>query len=167
MGADLARDNFYTQTICRDPRRLLPARVSDLSLLEPTTRERVLVVIEEARKLGQDLMVYETFRSSARQLALFRRGATKRRVVGVHLYGLACDIVKSIDGDPSWKGSFALLGRLARRHGLLWGGDWGDPTRKHDFVDAVHVQRCSLKRQPALFAGRWYPDAGYDALQDR
>jgi hypothetical protein len=96
---------------------------------------------------------------------LFNQGATKLRKVGVHNYGLACDIVKSINGQPSWKGDFSMLGQLARDHGLIWGGDWGNPTIHHTFVDAVHVQRCTVSRQAALFRGDWYPDDAYDPYQ--
>jgi hypothetical protein len=45
--------------------------------------------------------------------------ATKLKTVGVHHYGLACDLVKDIAGEPSWKGDFAFLGRLAKKHRLI------------------------------------------------
>lgn len=158
--------NFYTDTICRDPRFNLAKRVLDMQMLEPGMRIRVHRVVEDARVHGVELMVYETFRSRARQQALFASGASKLREVGVHNYGLAADIVKSIDGDPSWKGSFDLLGTLAHAHGLIWGGDWGDPTRQHDFRDLVHVQRIPVGRQAALFRGDFYPDDDYDPYRD-
>ncbi len=81
-------------------------------------------------------------------------------------YGLACDIVREVAGEPSWKGDFAFLGELAHASGLIWGGDWGNPKIKHSFVDAVHVQRCTVVRQPALFAGTWYPDDAYNPYAD-
>jgi hypothetical protein len=165
-GQEEQMGNFYTDTIRNDPRFHLPKRVSDLQMLEPGTRQRVQQVIEDARAHGLELMAWETFRSKARQLALFERGASRLREVGVHNYGLACDIVKAVDGDPSWKGSFDLLGTLAREHGLIWGGDWGDPTRRHDFVDLVHVQRCTVARQAGLFRGDWYPEDDYDPYRD-
>jgi hypothetical protein len=58
------------------------------------------------------------------------------------------------------------LGRLAAERGLIWGGDWGRPDLPHSFVDSVHIQRCALWRQAALFRGEWYPDIAYDALAD-
>ncbi len=158
--------NFFTDTISNDSRIESVARVSALELLEPATRERVQAIMADAHAHGVELMVYETFRSRARQLALFNSGASKLRDVGVHHYGLACDIVKSVAGDPSWKGDFGLLGVLARAHGLIWGGDWGSPGQPHSFVDAVHVQRCTVARQAALFRGEWYPDEDYDPYED-
>src|SRR5689334_23211962 len=61
---------------------------------------------------------------------------------------------------------FAFLGRLAKKHRLIWGGDWGSRGASHKFVDSVHVQRCAMARQKALFAGTWYPDQDYDPTPD-
>jgi hypothetical protein len=159
-------NTFYTDVIEKDSRFEISARVADPDLLEPTTRQLVQQIVESAEKMGISLMVYETYRSQARQLELFNAGATRLRAVGVHHYGLACDIVRSVGGEPSWKGDFSCLGQLARSSGLIWGGDWGDPSIPHSFVDAVHVQRCTIARQPALFAGTWYPDATYNPYAD-
>jgi len=158
--------NFYTDVIQKDARFESAARVADPGLLEPTTRGLVQQIVDSAQKMGIPLMVYETYRSQARQQELFDHGATRLRTVGVHHYGLACDIVRSIGGEPSWQGDFAFLGKLAQASGLIWGGDWGNPAIKHSFVDAVHVQRCTVARQVALFAGTWYPDDAYNPYTD-
>ena len=158
--------NFFTDVISADPRFNSTTRIHDLALLEPTTRELVQRIIAAAKDMGIDLLAFETYRSQARQQQLFKQGATKLQKVGVHHYGLACDIVKVIDGEPSWKGDFSFLGELAHSAGLIWGGDWGDPTIKHTFIDAVHVQRCSLARQTELFAGTFYPDDSYNPYDD-
>lgn len=148
--------SFYTEFILQDPRLSTPNRVADPKLLEPETRARIEAVIEDARELGIELMHHETYRSRQRQAILHDRGATQLRQVGVHHYGLAGDVVKSIAGDPSWKGSFAFLGPLARKHGLIWGGDW-----KH-FKDLVHLQRIAVADQARLFRGDWYPGPDYE-----
>lgn len=158
--------NFYTDTIRNDPRFNSDKRVSDINLLEPKTRALVQQIVAESTAAGQPLIVYETYRSQARQKVLFDKGASKLETVGVHHYGLACDIVKDIGGDPSWKGSFDFLGVLAKKHKLIWGGDWGTPNQPHKFVDSCHVQRVTLGRQPALFNGTWYPDRAYDPYPD-
>lgn len=154
--------NFYTDVIQQDPRFLSTARIDDVALLEPVTRAVVQAIIQDAKTHGMDLMVFETYRSQARQQMLFNQGATKLRTVGVHHYGLACDLVKDVGGSPSWKGDFSLLGVLAKSHGMIWGGDWGAPQVHHSFIDSDHVQRCSLAAQVGLFAGTWYPDANYN-----
>jgi LAS superfamily LD-carboxypeptidase LdcB len=115
--------NFYTEVILSDARVNSVNRVHDPNLLEPTTRQAVENIIADAAVMGITLMMFETYRSQARQLELFNQGASKLRHVGVHHYGLACDLVKSVSGEPSWKGDFSFLAHLAREHRLIWGGD--------------------------------------------
>ena len=159
--------DFYTDVIVKDPRFVSVDRVADVALLEPTMRENVRAILAAATAQGLSLMVFETYRSQQRQHDLFVKGQTQLAHVGVHHYGLACDIVKSVGGQPSWDGSFDFLGTLAKQHGLIWGGDWGNPAVHHDFRDMDHLQRCSLAKQPGLFAGSWYPDAAYDPYTDK
>ena len=159
--------NFYTDIISSDSRFNSLSRIDDVSLLEPVTRELVRRIVISAKQMGTDVEVYETYRSQARQEELFNAGATQLRRVGVHHYGLACDIVRFVTGEPSWKGDFSFLGQLAYSAGLIWGGDWGNPNVGHSFVDNVHVQRCTLARQPQLFSGSWYPGDQYNPYTDQ
>lgn len=154
--------SFYTDVIINSPVFHWPRRISSLNLLEPITRAAVVAIMADAKAAGTPLIVFETFRSAERQQTLFNQGATQLRTVGVHHYGLACDLVKDIDGDPSWNGSFDFLRILAGKHGLISGADWGQPQVHHSFIDADHVQRCRVSDQPKLFAETWYPDATYD-----
>jgi hypothetical protein len=162
----LASGNFYTDVIKNSQQFDNPKRVDDLDLLEPVTRKLVEAIIADASANGLKLMVFETYRSQDRQEALFEQGATKLKTVGVHHYGLACDLVKDVNGQPSWKGDFSLLGQLAHHHQLIWGGDWGTPGAHHSFIASDHVQRVTIGRQAALFRGEFYPDAGYDPYDD-
>ncbi len=154
--------NFFTSVIQNDHRFTSVDRINDLALLEPVTRRLVQKIITNAKSMGIELMVFETYRSKARQEQFFNQGVTQLRKVGVHHYGLACDIVKSINGEPSWKGDFSFLGQMAHAGKLIWGGDWGNPNIPHSFIDVVHVQRCSLSKQPSLFNGDWYPSDEYN-----
>jgi len=154
--------NFYTDVIMNDARFHSTQAISDIGLLEPATRAAVQAMIADAAAQGISLMVFETYRSQERQQVLFDRGASKLRTVGVHHYGLACDIVKSVNGQPNWDGDFSFFAGLAKAHGLIWGGDWGTPNQPHSFRDTDHVQRCSVRDQDGLFAGTWYPDDSYD-----
>src|SRR5262249_41538532 len=113
--------NFYLDVISPDPRFESLKRIDDPSLIEPITRAAVQAIIDDARALGTELMIFETYRSQQRQEALFNQGASKLKTVGVHHFGLACDLVKVAAGEPSWKGDFSFLGTLAREHGLIWG----------------------------------------------
>lgn len=157
---------FYADVIQKDPRFTSTKRISDLALLEPITRAAVETIISQAAKLGITIEPFETFRSEARQQLLFQQKATKLRQVGVHHYGLACDLVKIVDGEPSWKGDYTFLRNLAYANNLISGQDWGNPKIHHSFIDADHVQRVGLPRQADLFAGRWYPDDAYNPYTD-
>jgi hypothetical protein len=152
--------SFYTDVIMKDPRFHSPQRCASIALLEPTMRAAVLSIIQEASSVGTPLMIFETFRSEARQIMLYQQGATQLEKVGTHGYGLAADLVRMIDGQPSWKVDYTFLGPLAAKHGLVWGGSWAA------FRDMDHVQRLAVADQPRLFAGAFYPDALYnpDAL---
>jgi len=158
--------NFFTDVISKDSRFNSPQRVADPMLLERVTRQLVQQIVDTAGNMGIAVMIFETYRSQERQQELFNAGATKLRTVGVHQFGLACDIVRVVGGEPSWKGDFSFLGQLARSSGLIWGGDWGEPSIKHSFVDSVHVQRCTVARQGELFAGNFYPDNEYNPYAD-
>lgn len=158
--------NHYTDIISKDSRFKTKKPVDDLDLLEPTTRAAVEAIIADAAAHGVKLMVFESYRSKERQRLLFDQGASKLQNVGVHHYGLAADLVKDVGGQPSWKGDFSIIGELARAHKLIWGGDWGTPHLPHNFIDSVHVQRVSVKRQASLFNGTWYPDAAYNPYDD-
>lgn len=158
--------NFYTDTIAKDKRFHSTDRISDLGLLEPITRQAVINIIADAKAMGINLIPFETYRSTERQLMLFNQKATKLKNVGVHHYGLACDLVKSINGEPSWKGDFSFLTKLCKKRMMISGNDWGQPGVKHSFVDPDHVQRITLGRQGSLFNGTWFPDAYYDPYRD-
>ncbi len=154
--------NFYTDVIQKDPRYHSTKVVSDMNLLEPVTRAAVQAIIADGKTGGHDLMVFETYRSQELQEIYFGRGVTQLQTVGVHHYGLACDITKMVNGKPSWDGSFEFLGPLAEKYGLIWGGDWGHPEKSHSFRDVDHVQRCRVEDQGKLFRGEWFPDKDYD-----
>jgi hypothetical protein len=150
--------NFYTDTIKGDARFKTIKVVADMKLLEPVFRQTVESILADAKAHGLNVKVFETYRSQARQTRLFNEGATTLKTVGVHHYGLSCDIVRVVNGQPSWKGDFSFLGEFARAYGLIWGGDWSS------FNDPYHLQRCTIKRQGSLFRGEWYPDPDYNPL---
>jgi hypothetical protein len=159
--------NFYLDHIANSVQLETTDRRSDIMLLEPITRSIVQKIINDSHAHGVELMVYETYRSKVRQEQLFNQGVSELRQVGVHHYGLACDLVKNVNGEPLWKGDFSLLGQLARANGLIWGGNWGNPNIHHSFIDIYHVQRCTIARQASLFRGEWYPDDNYNPYDDQ
>jgi hypothetical protein len=149
--------DFYTQTLCPSPYFNAVTQLRSLALLEPVTRAAVLSIISDAHARGAIFEITETFRSVTRQEQLYAAGLTTIPKIGTHHFGLACDFVRlAVNGDCDWNTKdYALLGELAAKHGLLWGGTWTS------FPDHTHVQRCSLADQDRLFNLSWYPDAHY------
>jgi hypothetical protein len=150
--------NFFTDVIKKDSRYQSAKCINDINLLEPLLRAKVLKIVDEAKALGLKLMVFETYRSQQRQKQLFKEGVTALKEVGVHHYGLACDLVRDVGGEPSWKGDFSILGQLAQKHHLIWGGLWHNPH------DPYHIQRIALHKQKELFSGQFYPDEKYEPI---
>lgn len=154
--------NFYTDVIQKSTKFRSNSRHDDLDLLEPTFRSKVEAIISDGKKHGFELMVYETYRSQERQQELYNHGATQLKKVGVHGYGLAADIVRVVNGQPSWD-NLHIVFHLAIAHELVSGQNWHypNPPNPHGFVDNCHVQRISLKDQDRLFNNSWYPDRDY------
>ena len=109
MNGGIEMGNFFQDIIAKDPQFKSPLRVSSMMLLEPITRVAVLNIVADAAAQGIALMVWETFRSRQRQRVLYDQHATQLHTVGVHHYGLAADVVKDVNGEPSWKGDFTFL----------------------------------------------------------
>jgi hypothetical protein len=153
--------SFYTDTIRLSPLFHSTKPVSDLNLLEPTFRRKVLAVISDAHGHGQEFRVLETYRSQELQAIYFKRGVTKLRNVGVHHFALACDLVRVVNGRDDWNADFSLLAKLAKSHSIVSGLNWNQPGPNR-FVDAGHLQRINVSDQGKLFRGEWYPDESYD-----
>jgi len=152
--------NFWTDVIQRDSRYRRVERCADPEFLEPVTRAHALALLAE---LGPGWMLYETMRSPLRQRALFARGATDLRELGVHATGLAFDIVRNDappgkKPHPSWRGDFSPLVQAAIARGLVAG-----LRRKNGTLELTHVQRVHVRDQKRLLAGEWYPDGDYVA----
>ena len=151
--------NFKTEVIDNSPLRRSTSRIDTLDLLYPPMRAKIEAIIADSASGGHKLMVLETYRSPARQEMLFRQGATQLEKVGVHGYGLACDLAfLNADGAVNWNADYSVLGKLAANHGLIWGGDWGEPDKPHSFRDYDHVQYIRVEDQDRLFGGEWYPE---------
>src|ERR1700730_15038379 len=114
--------SFFTNIIQKDWRFRSTVAVNDLRLLEPTFRTIIIAIVNDALVEHVQLGVLETYRSVERQEQLFEAGATQLRHVGVHHYGLACDLGIMIGGQVNWKADYSILGRLAKKHGIVWGG---------------------------------------------
>ena len=162
--------SFFTDVIMKDARYNSPhtdIAVCDLNLLEPGTRSAVVHMMEMAKAAGHELRLAETYRSQARQHALYIKGFTQLSRVGMHGYGLAADCNLYINGKYDPKGSdYIFLHALAVRGGLVSGQGWGTASAPHTFTDADHVQRVPVFRQDQVFSGAFYPPEIYDPYLD-
>ena len=159
--------SFYTDVLMKSPEFKTTVPQKSPSLLEPGTRAAVAALIADAQAHGHKLVVMETFRSRARQAELFAQRKTELRTVGCHGYGVAADVgIEGPSGQVDWHADYDLLGALAHKHGLIWGGDWGTPRCRHTFHDMDHVQRIPVFRQNQMFLGEWYPPQNYDPYAD-
>lgn len=121
------------------------SRLSDLDLLVPAFKERLLLVLHELRGQGYSPVVHETMRSMERAQKLVAEGKSKAKGgLSMHCFGLAADV---ICGAHGWKCKandcpfFAELGLAAERRGLTWGGRW------RTLVDEPHVQAVPVRLQ--------------------
>ena len=158
--------SFYDAVIRNSKAFRSDAVCKDMAMLEPGTRTAVLALMADAKLLGIDLRVLETYRSQTRQSALFVKRVTQLRTVGCHGYGVAADFGVFVNGKYQESNKpYVFLRQLARKHGLVSGQDWGHASFG-SFVDSGHVQRVPVWRQNALFAGSWYPAENYDPYTD-
>jgi hypothetical protein len=159
---------FYTDVIKKDTRFNSTDAIRDVMLLEPGTRAAVHDLIADAASQGKELRIAETYRSQARQHALFMKGYTQLPKVGCHGFGVACDLALYEHGVYQSDGeAYAFLDDLAEKHGLISGISWGTRSQTHSFRDWDHVQRVPVFRQGALFSGAWFPPTRYDPWGDQ
>ena len=156
--------NFYKDVIMKHKDFKSTKPISSLDLLEPVTREAVEKIIKDS---DGKFMVYETYRSTERQEELFkeeidqaqeRRRAPLRPRLRHRCCPRAASLPLGRQAGRRWK----ELAKLATDAGLISGLDWGEPGKKHGFVDEDHVQRIRVAHQEGLFAGKWYPNEKYN-----
>lgn len=102
--------------------------------VNPQLMSKAQLVINDMRALGWDAVIASGVRTQAEQDEKVRKGFSKTRH-SKHLHGHALDIV---DRSLGWKVDTSHqywqdLGRIAKKHGLKWGGDW------KNFKDVAHI----------------------------
>lgn len=137
--------------------------MTKLNELHPVLRRKVRAIIADLAGHGYRAKVASAWRSAADQLALYRAGRSRVKFSfhnAAYPLGsgkaeapcaLAADIVDSRLGWGASKEFWRLLGRAARAHGLVWGGDWAT------FPDVAHVQLCPNTDLLRAKAG-WLPE---------
>lgn len=108
----------------------------DPNMLSPAFANRLELLFKNLRMLGWDPCLNEGYRSPERAAQLAADYAAgkgpKAAKDSLHIYGVAADIISCTQGwsNPAF---FKALGEEAKKLGLTWGGDFGDP----DHVQAV------------------------------
>lgn len=105
-------------------------RIYDLDQLDSAFRIKVDSFLLDCTSQGIDLIVFETYRTPARQDRLKNKGLSKLSGgYSKHQHGKAIDVVPLVNGKPKWKGKGMLqvwekIGKIGKKHGFTWGGDW-------------------------------------------
>jgi peptidoglycan L-alanyl-D-glutamate endopeptidase CwlK len=134
-----------------------------IAKLYPPIREAAQDFIKEAEGIGAFL--YQGYRSLDEQKALYAQGRTvpgdvvtdARAGLSLHNYGLAMDLTfLDAAGNPSWAAThdWKTLGRIGKKHGWEWGGDWRDPYIR----DLPHFQidyGIDVRKLYAVYAKTW------------
>lgn len=117
--------NISDKNEIHDPRDVLKS-----SDLHPVLRDKIKLLLQEAKKQGLNVIPFEGYRSMAKQKRLYEsgRGVTRAPAgYSYHNYGLAVDLVFVNEaGKPSWDNQhdWQKLGQIGKKLGLQWGGDF-------------------------------------------
>ncbi len=117
----------------------------DISMCHPELQEKAKKLVQECKKQGLIVKIGECFRSVAEQNELYAQGRTKPGNVvtkakgssfsSMHQWGVAFDVIRN-DGKGAYNDSdgwFGKVGKVGKKLGLEWGGDWTSPVDKPHF----------------------------------
>jgi len=112
--------------------------IKDINKLKPNASFACKLFMEECRKQGLNVAVTETLRTAQRQGELYAIGRTKPGKIVTwtkksrHQSGLAWDICKNVKGEEySDTGFFQACGQVAKKLGIIWGGNWKNKDMPH------------------------------------
>jgi len=132
--------------------------------LHPEFRKLCISFIADYEmETGLKLLITCTLRDNLAQEALYEQGRTKPGHIvtnakpgsSFHNYGLAMDAYPMISGKPLFQATdshgnllkeWADFGRIAKRHGLAWAGDWTGSLREYAHVQAANVTLAQLQK---------------------
>ena len=110
----------------------------DISELTPNAQIACNLFLDECQNQGLNVLITETYRSQARQDYLYAQGRTRsgKKVTWTrnsrHTSRRAWDICKNVKGQEySDTLFFKKCGEIAKKIGIIWGGDWSTPDMPH------------------------------------
>ncbi|MCL2082955.1 MAG: peptidoglycan-binding protein [Oscillospiraceae bacterium] len=123
-------------------------QIRDLNTLHPKMRDLALKFLDECKKQGMSVLIYETLRSQAYQDALYAQGRTKPGKIvtnatgagmsSYHMWGLAFDFCQNVPGNMYPADFMKKGGAIGKKLGLVWGGDF------KSIVDTPHFEFRAL-----------------------
>ncbi len=105
---------------------------------------KALAIVRDLEGHGLKPVITEGKRTRLRQAWLYSQGRTRPGKVVTwtmqsrHIDGAAADFAFVVNGLITWSVPehwWTLLGRSARSHGLIWGGDWSGKKRDRPHVE--------------------------------
>lgn len=115
----------------------------DIAELKPVVRMLAQDLCAACRSVGINLTITCTYRNGAEQERLYAQGRTAPGPIvtnakanqSLHQFRVAFDVAPlDTHGNINWNGDFAAIGRIGKKVGLEWGGDWAG------FKDIAHFQ---------------------------
>jgi uncharacterized protein YraI len=117
----------------------------DITQCHPRLQTLASKLIAEGSKQGLAIKIGECFRTVAEQDALYAQGRTTSGSIvtnakgssysSMHQWGIAFDVIRN-DGKGAYNNSdgwFDNVGKIGKKLGLEWGGDWSSPIDKPHF----------------------------------
>ena len=110
----------------------------DISELTEKAQRACNLFLAECKEQGLNVLITETYRSQARQDYLYSQGRTRdgNKVTWTknsrHTSRRAWDICKNVKGQEySDANFFKACGKIAKKYGITWGGEWSTPDTPH------------------------------------
>lgn len=115
----------------------------DISELTENAQKACNLFMAECKRQGLNVLITETYRSQERQNYLYEQGRTRpgNKVTWTknsrHTSRRAWDICKNVKGaEYSDAAFFETCGKIAKKFGITWGGDWKTPDTPHFEISA-------------------------------
>ena len=133
----------------------------DLNKLDPDAKEVIERFMKALERARLDFRVWEAVRSQQRQDYLYAQGRTRDLQLpkvtwtknSRHTKGRAVDFIhvksywktglsedRKVVLDRGLLGEWLAFGRIAKQHGLVWGGDWNVKDGQILGFDPYHVE---------------------------
>ena len=138
----------------------------DMNLLHPRLANALMALQAQCAAINLELGFSTGYRSAAEQDALYAKGRTApgsivtnaRGGYSQHNWGIAADFFRNVKGHEWETPFFEIVGPMAEKLGLGWGGRWTD------FVDMPHLYLPDWGDTPTPLINA-YGLHGYDAFR--